>query len=219
MDPVYGPSKMPSKIMYHKPLKYGIKPRDIKQIAQKNPNLTVKEAEKIIKKILEETTDLVLKDIRKWVSKFVPKRTGQLRKNLLLNLKSSRIKGYIMNIIVRTSIDYAAQVNAYSTAQVRHRNAKREHYVDYRTKGKKYKTKGGKTRTSKGRAHHPYAYAYYGGHYGRIVLNDPMAIGEFFDKMIIFTIKTILFHLVKVKKKYSARTKMKYKEMRIIKLW
>ena len=191
--------------MYHKPLKYGIKQRDIKQIAQKNPNLTAKEAEKIITKILEETTKLVLKDLRKWVNKFVPKRTGQLRRNLLLNLKSSRIKGYIMNIIVRTSIDYAAQVNAYSTAQVRHKNAKREHAVAYTTKS--------------GKKHHNYAYAYYGGHYGRITLNDPMAIGKFYDKMIIFTIKTILFHLVRVKRKYSARTKMKYKEMRIIKLW
>ena len=191
--------------MYHKPLKYGIKSRDIKQIAQKNPNLTAKEAEEIIAKILEETTKLVLKDLKKWINKFVPKRTGQLRKNLLLNLKSSRIKGYIMRIIVRTSIDYAAQVNAYSTAQVRHKKAKREHSVSYTTK--------------KGKKHHPYAYAYYGGHYGRITLNDPMAIGKFFDKMVIFTIKIILFHLVKVKRKYSARTKMKFKEMRIIKLW
>lgn len=205
--------------MYHKPLKYGIKSSDIKQIAQKNANLTVKEAEAIITKILEETTKLVLKDLKKWINKFVPKRTGQLRKNLLLNLKGSKVKSFLMVFIVRTSIDYAAQVNAYSTAQVQHKNAKREHYVAYRTKGKKYKTRGGKTRTSKGRAYHPYAYAYYGGHYGRITLNDPMAVGEFFDKMVIFTIKIILSNLVKVKRKYSARTKMKYKEMRIIKLW
>ena len=199
--------------MYHKPLKYGIKPSDIKQIAQKNPNLTAKEAEKIITKILEETTKLVLKDLKKWINKFVPKRTGQLRKNLLLNLKGSKVKGFLMMFIMRTSIDYAAQVNAYSTAQVRHKSAKREHYVSYVTKGR------GKAKKGKGKKYHPYAYAYYGGASGRITLNDPMAIGEFFDKMVIFTIKSILSNLVKIKRKYSARTKMKFKEMSIIKMW
>lgn len=192
--------------MYHKPLKYGIESSDIKKIAKKHEELDEKDVKKILDKILEETLDLVLRDLRKWIKKFVAKRTGQLRKNLLLNLEGSEVKGYLLKIIMRTSIDYAAQVNAYSTAQVRHKNAKREHYVSYTTK--------------KGKKHHPYAYAYYGGHKGgRIVLNDPMAIGKFFDKMVIYAIKMILFHLVKVKRKYSARTVIKYREMEIVKLW
>lgn len=48
---------------------------------------------------------------------------------------------------------------------------------------------------------------------------DPLAIGGFFDKMVLFAIKSILYNLTKIKRKFSARTKMKYKEMKIIKLW
>lgn len=52
-----------------------------------------------------------------------------------------------------------------------------------------------------------------------IILNDPQAIGHFFDEMLKFAIKAILHNLITIKRKYSARTKMNYNEMRIIKLW
>ena len=52
-----------------------------------------------------------------------------------------------------------------------------------------------------------------------IVLNDPQAIGHFFDEMLKFAIKAILHNLITVKRKYAARTKMNYNEMKIIKLW
>ena len=52
-----------------------------------------------------------------------------------------------------------------------------------------------------------------------IVLNDSQAIGHFFDEMLKFAIKAILHNLIAVKRKYAARTKMNYNEMKIIKLW
>ncbi len=185
----------------HKPLKYGIKRPEVRKVAQGNPQLSEREVMRIIDNILTEVFILVVQDVVKWINRFVAKRTGQLRDNLIDNLTSSRVKNYTMIFILRTSIDYAEKVSKYSTAQVRHNNAKREHYTV--GKGKR----------------HPYAYAYYYGHYGRITLHDPQAIGNFYKIMVAYTVNSILRHLVKVKRKYSARTKMKYSEMKIIKLW
>ena len=51
------------------------------------------------------------------------------------------------------------------------------------------------------------------------VLHDYKAIGHFFDAMVKFAIHSVKVNLIKVKRKYAARTKMKYIEMKIIKLW
>jgi len=50
------------------------------------------------------------------------------------------------------------------------------------------------------------------------ILHDFKAIGHFFDKMVIFAINLINYHLAKVKSKYSS-SKFKMREMKIIKLW
>ena len=47
-------------------------------------------------------------------------------------------------------------------------------------------------------------YAYYYGEYGKIILNDPEAIGGFFDYLIEFAKERVLINLMKVKKKYQA---------------
>lgn len=169
--------------MYHKPLAYGIRAQEIKRIADKNDDLTVKMAKDIIEKILKETTQLTMKMLRKWIHKRVPKMTGRLRRDLLKHLQDSYVRSNVLRIFIQTSIDYAKRVNDFDTHNVRHR-------------GKRIKYRG---RT--------------------IVLNDPQAIGHFFDEMLKFAIKAILHNLITVKRKYSARTKMKYNEMRIIKLW
>ena len=51
------------------------------------------------------------------------------------------------------------------------------------------------------------------------ILHDFRAIGHFFDKMVPFAIKTIIYNLDQMKKRYASRTKMNYQEMQIIKLW
>ncbi len=183
-----------NSIVKHKPLTYGIKRPEIRKVAQGNPLLSEREVENIVVKILKETFQLVVRDVVKWINKFVAKRTGQLRENLILNLASSRTKNYTMVFVLLTSINYAEQVVNYKTSQVRHKNSKREH--------------SGK-----------WAYANYGGHSGRITLNDPQAITNFFTMMVRYTVKSILINLKIIKRKYSAKTKMKFKEMRIIKMW
>jgi len=52
-----------------------------------------------------------------------------------------------------------------------------------------------------------------------IVLYDSQAIGHFFDEMIKFAIKMIQYHLERAKRRYSNQSKLKYNEMKIIKLW
>ena len=169
--------------MYHKPLAYGIRVHEIREMARKNDELTVKQAKAIIVLILRETHKRVVKDVSKWIKIRVPKMTGRLRRDLLTHLLTSYVTAAVLRIFIQTSIDYAKRVNDFETFNVRH-------------KGKKIKYRG-KT----------------------IRLNDRKAIGHFFDEMIKFTIKTILYHLDKSKRKYASRTKMKYNEMRIIKLW
>ena len=53
----------------------------------------------------------------------------------------------------------------------------------------------------------------------KYTLWDPEAIGHFFDKMVIYAIRNILFHLKNIKRRYAAKTKLKFREMKIIKLW
>ena len=169
--------------MYHKPLAYGIRVHEIRSIAKKNDELTVKQTKAIIILILRETHKKTVKDVAKWIKIRVPKMTGRLRRDLLRHLLTSYVSAAVLRIFIQTSIDYAKRVNEFETFNVRH-------------KGKKIKYRG---RT--------------------IRLNDRKAIGHFFDEMVKFAIKTILYHLDRSKRRYASRTKMKYSEMKIIKLW
>jgi len=200
----------------HPALKYGIKRGDIKKLAQRHPVLTLHRIEDLFQQILIEIYTLVLIDLKNWINRFVPKRTGQLRDNLIANLLSSRVKSNYLTIILLTSIAYADQVSKYKTSQVRHSHAKREHYtVTYVRKGR------GKKKIGKGKVttYHPYATANYYGKSGRIILHDPQAIGNFFKKLVKFAIVSILKNLKKVKRRYASRTKLTYRAMKIIKLW
>jgi len=72
--------------MYHKPLAYGIRVHEIRDIAKKNDALTVNKTKAIIVLILRDTHRRVLKDMKIWINKRVPKMTGRLRRDLLTHL-------------------------------------------------------------------------------------------------------------------------------------
>ena len=158
--------------------KIGVQKAQIKYIAGKTKNLTYEQVLDIIISLLNEVLELTLTDMEEWIKKYVPKRTGQLRDNLLRNIRSSRVRNGILRLIIATSIDYAAKVNEMTTAQVRHAGTDREH------SGKK-------------------AYAYYWGHYGPITLDDPKAIGNFFDNLVEYAKDRVLINLAKMKHKYT----------------
>ena len=157
--------------------KVGVTKSQIKYIAGRRDDLTYDQVFAIIQKILEEVLEITLRNLEFWIEERVPKRTGQLQKNLLLNLKSSRVRNGILRLIIGTAINYAEEVNQMSSAQVRHHGTWKEH--------------SGK-----------WAYAYYGGHYGKIFLDDPKAEGNFFEKLVAFAKRRIIINLATIKKKY-----------------
>lgn len=169
--------------MYHKPLAYGIRVHEIRSIAKKNDELTVKMTRDIIEAILKETHRLVTKSLAKWINRRVPKMTGRLRRDLLRHLRDSYVRSLVLRIFIQTSIDYAKRVNDFETYNVRH-------------KGKRIRYRG-----------------------KIIVLNDPQAIGHFFNELLKFAIQSIKINLANTKRKFAIKTKMKYSEMKIIKLW
>jgi len=162
--------------------KIGVKKAQIKYIAGKNKNLSYEQVLDIIISLLEEILELTLIDLEDWIETYVPKRTGQLRDNLLRNIRSSRVRNGVLRIIIATSIDYAEKVNEMTTAQVRHTDTDREH------SGKK-------------------AYAYYYGHYGPITLDDPYAVGGFFEELVEFAKDRVIMNLAKMKSKYTTMVK------------
>lgn len=162
--------------------KIGIQKARIEYIVGKTKGLNYEQVIEIIKSFLEEILELTLVDMEAWIETYVPKRTGQLRDNLLRNIRSSRVRDGVLRIIISTSIDYAEKVNEMTTAQVQHEGTDREH------SGKK-------------------AYAYYYGHYGPITLNDPDAIGSFFDELVAFAKERVFMNMAKMKSKYTTMVK------------
>ncbi len=169
--------------MYHKPLAYGVRANEIKQIAKKNPNLNVTGVKQELTKILNATNNNVRKDLRRWINSKVPKMTGRLRRDLMRHMMTSYVSNCVMRVFVQTNVDYAKRVNVFQTHNVRHR-------------GKKIKYRG-----------------------RIIILNDPSAIGHFFDELVKISIKLIIVHLNRTKRRYSSNKRLVYKEMKIIKLW
>ncbi len=160
--------------------KIGIKKAAIKYIAGKDKDLTYEDVLKLITDILNEIHSSVLAEMEEWIKVKVPKRTGQLRDNLIRNIQSSRVRAGVLRIIIATSIDYASEVNEMTTGQVQHSGTWKEH--------------SGKT-----------AYAYYYGNYGKIFLDDPRAIGGFFDKLVEFAKERAMFHLARITMKYKGQ--------------
>lgn len=56
--------------------------------------------------------------------------------------------------------------------------------------------------TSQVRHNGEIGYAYYYGHYSRIVLNDPQAVGGFWDKLLSYAKSRVNYHLKRTKQKY-----------------
>lgn len=155
----------------------GIKKAAIKYIVGQNKNLSYNEVVFIIRNILKELRETLFTELTLWIEEKVPKRTGQLRKDLIDQLKESNILEHTLHIILGTTIDYAEQVNAMNTAQVRH--------------------------------HGEIGYVYYWNPFGirgRVVLNDPRAIGNFWTHLVEFAKERALVNIAKIKAKYAATT-------------
>lgn len=157
--------------------KVGIKKDAIKYIVGQNKNLVYNQVVFIIRSILKELRETLFTELSVWINEKVPKRTGQLRQDLIDQLKESNIIEHTLHIILGTTIDYAEQVNAMSTATVRH--------------------------------HGEIGYVYYWNPdniYGRVVLDDPRAIGGFWTHLLEFAKERAFINVAKIKAKYASTT-------------
>ena len=133
----------------------------------------------MIDNILKDVLAATIKDVESWIDTRVPKRTGQLRHFLKMWLNGSNYGQGILRIILSASgVDYAEDVNQMTTSQVRHMGELGYvYYPNIFAINSKTRPRGSK----------------------KIILNDPKAIGFFFDKMIEFTKNRLCINLIKAK--------------------
>ena len=158
--------------MFHRE-KTGLPVIQIKYLAKGN-KLDFKEVLALIHNMLLYTLDELMAELRIWINTKVPKRTGQLRDNLLRNLESSNVKKGLMRLVLGTNIDYAPDVAEMSTAQVAHSGE--------------------------------IGYAYYYGKSGKLILNDPEAIGDWWNELIKYAKERTMTILARAINEYFAGT-------------
>ena len=163
--------------------KKGFTTIQIKYLAKGNV-LTYAEILALLHSMLLYVLDELLFELRIWINTKVPKRTGQLRENMLIHLKTSNVKKGLMRLVLGTNIDYAPKVAEMTTGQVRHVNE--------------------------------IGYAGYYGITGPILLNDPQAIGNFWEELLQYAEERTMFILQRAIDEYFAGTGTLMKHVRKI---
>ena len=143
-----------------------------------NRKMKYDQVKNFIQSALNDCLERTIADVEIWISIHVPKRGGELIKNLLKFLRRSRpppatvneLRGVRLILGVGAEIDYAKYVNKMVIANVRHFNTWLEN--------------SGKKAYSKGKP---------------VLLNDPRAVGYFFDKMVEHGKERFKINLAKAK--------------------
>ena len=162
--------------------KIPLRAADIKYLVE-GSEYTYDEIKELISDMLNDVLTQTLLDINIWIDYHVPKRTGKLRFSLKKNLQSSNVSRNILKLIMGTAVDYAKEVNKMTQGQVRHTGTNKENDGSW-------------------------AYANYWGHSGRIYLDDPQAVGHFWDKLLSFTKERIIINLTKAKYELAKVSKL-----------
>ena len=139
----------------------------------KNSKYSYVQILQLIQLILQDVLDDTKTALEIWIDSKVPKRTGQLRAMLKLWMGGSNITKGLMRLVMGTNLKYVEDVDDYTTSQVRHSGE--------------------------------VGYVYYPnifGIRGKVILNDPRAIGGFWDKMIEFAKEEIDKNLIRAKNKH-----------------
>ena len=148
---------------------------DIKiKFLAKNTEVDFDEILSLLHNMLLYVLDELIFELKTWIKTKVPKRTGQLRDNLLKHLESSNVKKGLMRLVLGTDIQYAPDVAEMPTRTVRHSGE--------------------------------VGYAYYYGHHGKINLNDPQAIGDFWNELMEYAQERTMFILQRAIDEYFAGT-------------
>ena len=160
---------------------------DYIQYVMGNRKLKYEQVKTLIQGALDEALETTIVETEIWIDVHVADRTGALIKSLLRFLAKSRpppsamgdLKGIRLILGVGAEIRYAQYVNKMTTAQVRHMGTPFEH------SGKRAYVKG-----------------------VPVYLDDPRAIGFFFDKMVDFAKERLVINLAKAKYKLQNTTKI-----------
>ena len=139
----------------------------------KNSKYTHAQMVQLIHMILADVLKDTVHDLIIFIGNKVPKRTGQLRRDLVEWLAGSTVMKGIMRLILGTYLPYAEDVAQMTTSQVRHSGE--VGYVYYPNKM---------------------------GIRGRVILNDPQAIGFFWDKLITYAKEQVAKNLIRAKNKH-----------------
>lgn len=149
--------------------KVSIKKPQVDLIIRNTRFQTVQHVENFLGQILDAVLKDTIEDILEWIGKpdspqgHVPRATGQLRANLIDNLKSSSVdRNRFLKLVLGSNLEYAQYVN---------------------TTGKQFKHFGA------------VGYARRFGKRGKIRLDDPNAVSEFFEKLKRFAARILRFNL------------------------
>ncbi len=121
-------------------------------------SITINELKSRIEAVFHDTYDATKADVISKAKDIVPKRTGQLLKSVLESIDNWRREGEMVHLEIKSDIEYADKITGVPA-----------HF------GTWYEHDG--TR----------AYAYYGGHKGRIYLDDPHATVQWKMRLIAYT--------------------------------
>ena len=160
---------------------------DYIQYVMGNRKMKYEEVKTLIQGALDEAMETTIVETEIWIGFHVAKRTGALIKSLLRFLAKSRpppsamgdLKGVRLIIGVGSEIRYAHYVNKMTTTQVRHMGTPFEH------SGKRAYVKG-----------------------VPVFLDDPRAIGFFFEKLVDFAKYRLVINLAKAKYKLQSTSKI-----------
>lgn len=180
---------MSTKITPSVKYKLGITRGNITYIVGKS-RYSFAQLKSIFRTEFQKTLKDIIFEIAIWINHKVPKRTGALRQNLLLNLRTSAVVDTQMKLVLGTSIEYADRVNDMPAAWVRHYNTTREH-------------SGAKA---------------YGPSGIPITLDDPEAIGHFWDKLLDYAKERVQINLSKMKYRIENNTGLTSRQLTRLKV-
>jgi hypothetical protein len=153
----------------------------------------------VIAQTLREAFYATITDLAEDINRIVPKATGQLRDNLMANLRSSRVSDTMLSITLGSDFQYAKYVNNMPQSSLAHSGGYR--YVNYY--GYSYKYGGAKR---KGVHHKPGTLSVVGT---PVYLYDPDAQHNWMQFLVMHSKNWLKKYLAEYLKANAAQAGLK----------
>jgi hypothetical protein len=139
----------------------------------------------MIDNILQQALINTISKLTTWVMIYVPERTGRLKESLLYNLNKNSFVDSTHNLVLQIGTGV--------------------HYAKYVNRFSDVNVKH----------YNEIGYAYYNGYNGRILLNDPSAVGGYAGLMRMEARKILKQELSKAIKQISYNTKLFTQQLKV----